>query len=98
MRHFEKPASAFEETEEHFTRSFSFGREEDFGKTVTLSRRGRSFTVDIVYTDRAVTDATCESFEADGPVRISIIDGGMYLTSSRTLLAGQVKLHRTRFF
>ena len=98
MRHFDKHAQAFEPMVGDFTRSYEFEIEGGLLKVVTLARQGRRFTVLVQYVDGAVTDATEETFEADGSIRISLAESGVYLTGSRALLAGRVRLRRTRFF
>jgi hypothetical protein len=98
MPYFEKPAHAFEATAEDFGQSFDFDAEDGLRKTVSFVRTGRYLRAEIQYVDGAVTDTAVETFEADGPVRISVMDGGVYLTSYRELLAGRVRLRRTRFF
>jgi hypothetical protein len=89
---------AFEVAAEDYAGSFSFDVEAALSKTVTVQRRGRLFTVAIEFIDGIVTDETQETFEADGPVRISVTKTGLYLTSYRNLLAGRARLRRTRFF
>jgi hypothetical protein len=98
MPHSEKPRHAFEASGEAFSERFSFVIEEGLTKDVEVTRNGRHISVEIEVTDRAVSDATRETFEADGPVRISVTDSGVYLTTSRELLAGRIRLRRTRFF
>jgi hypothetical protein len=98
MTQFDEPKHMFEASGDVFAERFAFDIEEGLTKDVRIARNGRRITVDIQVTDRSVTDFTEESFEADGPVRISVMDSGLYLTSSCTLLAGRVRLLRTRFF
>jgi hypothetical protein len=98
MNHLDNPASSFEASAEDFTRIFTFDVEDGLRKSVTVARSGRRFVVEIRYIDGAVTDTTEETFEADGPVRISVVDSGLYLASYRVLLAERVRLRRTRFF
>lgn len=94
----EKPKNAFEASGDAFSERFSFTIDGGLTKDVEVTRNGRGITVDIEVTDRAVIDTTRETFEADGPVRISVTDSGLYMTTSRALLAGRVRLRRTRFF
>ncbi|SFB05535.1 hypothetical protein SAMN03159496_01589 [Rhizobium sp. NFR07] len=94
----EKPKHVFEADGDAFSERFSFVIDEGFTKDVEVTRNGRGITVDIEVTDRAVIDTTRETFEADGPVRISVTDSGLYMTTSCALLAGRVRLRRTRFF
>jgi hypothetical protein len=83
---------------DNFEQSFAFEMEDGLRKTVTISRSGRSFSVTTDYLDGAVMDTTVETFEADGPVRISLMESGIYLASRLVLLADRVRLNRTRFF
>ncbi|WJH39227.1 hypothetical protein N7E02_20480 [Aliirhizobium terrae] len=94
----EKPKHVFEAGGDAFSERFSFVIDEGLTKDVEVTRNGRGITVDIEVTDRAVIDTTRETFEADGPVRISVTDSGLYMTTSCALLAGRVRLRRTRFF
>ena len=98
MPHPEQPKHAFEASGDAFSERFSFAIEEGLTKDVKVARNGRHITVDIEVTDRAVIDATRETFEADGPVRISVTESGVYMTTSCELLAGRIRLRRTRFF
>lgn len=98
MRQFDKPMFVSDELAGDFTRSFEFAPEKDLLKTVTVSRHIRRISIEIRYMEGAVTDETDESFEADGPIRISLMDDGLYLTATCMLLAGRVGLRRTRYF
>jgi hypothetical protein len=98
MPHPEKPREAFETADDAFSEHFSFTIDGGLTKGVKVERKGRHITVDIEVTDRAVIDTTRETFEADGPVRISVTDSGLYMTTSCALLAGRIRLRRTRFF
>jgi hypothetical protein len=94
----EKPKDAFEASGDAFSECFSFAIDGGLAKDVKVERNGRRVTVDIKVTDRAVTDATRETFEADGPIRISVTESGLYVSTSCVLLAGRLRLRRTRFF
>lgn len=98
MPHPDKYMQSFETSENDFSESYAFDMEDGLRKLVTLARFGRSLRVEIIYADGAVTDTTTETFEADGPMRISITESGIYLASYRALLADRVRLRRTRFF
>lgn len=98
MPHPDKLTPTFEISEENFAQTYAFDMEDGLRKSVVLARSGHSVTVEITYIDGAVTDATVEVFEADGPVRISVTENGVYLASYRALLADRVRLRRTRFF
>jgi len=98
MSHPDELTQTFEASEEEFARTYAFEMTDGLRKRVTLVRSGRGLTVEITYVDGAVTDATSETFEADGPVRISITESGVYLAGCCDLLAGRVRLRRTRFF
>lgn len=98
MRQVQRPPSSHEETEGRFTKSFAFGLQDDLEKTVTISRIDRRMSVEIDYIDGAVVDRTLENFDADGPVRITVTENGLYLASSCLLLAGRVRMQRTRYF
>ncbi|MBO0140544.1 hypothetical protein JZX87_05095 [Agrobacterium sp. Ap1] len=94
----EKLAQTLETSEEDFTRNYAFDMEDGLRKSVTLARTGRSLKVEIIYVDGAVVDTTTETFEADGSLRISVTENGVYLASYCALLADRVRLRRTRFF
>jgi hypothetical protein len=94
----DRPGKAFETVDEAFHHSFSFAAEDGLRKTVTVSRSGRKVCVKTVYIDGAVTDAAIETFEADGAVRISIVESGLYIAGHRSLPAERVRLQRRRFF
>lgn len=94
----DKFTQTFETSEEDFARSYAFDMEDGLRKSIRLARSGRKLTVEIIYVDGAVMDATTETFDADGPMRISIAEGGVYLAGYCDLLAGRVRLRRTRFF
>ncbi|AYC99939.1 hypothetical protein [Neorhizobium sp. NCHU2750] len=98
MQHPDRIANVFETPSDDFEESFAFEMEDGLRKTVTVSRAGLQFFVMTSYLDGAVTDTTVETFEADGPVKISVMESGIYLSSARMLLADRVRLRRTRFF
>lgn len=98
MPHPDNLAQTFETSDEDFSQIYGFDMEGGLRKSVTLVRSGQSLKVEITYIDGAVTDTTVEVFEADGPVRISVTESGVYLASYRALLADRVRLRRTRFF
>lgn len=98
MPHPDKLTQTFETSDEGFIRNYAFDMEDGLRKSVTLVRTGRSFTVEIIYADGAVVDTTTETFEADGTVRVSVTESGVYLAGYRALLADRVRLRRTRFF
>ena len=98
MSHPDKFTQTFQTSEEDFATGYAFDMEDGLRKSVKLSRSGRKFTVEIIYVDGAVMDTTTETFEADGPMRISVAEGGIYLAGYCDLLAGRVRLRRTRFF
>jgi hypothetical protein len=94
----EKPTHSYETLDDVFSKRLTFGIDGGLTKDVEIQRNGRHITIDIQISDRAVVDTTRETFEADGPVRISVTESGLYMTTSCTLLAGRVRLRRTRFF
>lgn len=98
MPHTDKLLQTFETSEDGFIRTYAFDMEDGLRKSIMLARSGRSFMVEITYADGAVVDTTTETFETDGSVRISVTEGGVYLTSYCALLADRVRLRRTRFF
>lgn len=98
MSHPDKSMQTFQTAEEDFARNYAFDMEDGLRKSVTLSRLGRKLTVEIIYMDGAVADTTTETFEATGPMKISVAEGGIYLAGYCDLLAGRVRLRRTRFF
>lgn len=98
MHHSDRISDTVEMPSDNFEQSFAFEMEDGLRKTVTISRSGRSFSVTTDYLDGAVMDTTVETFEADGPVRISLMESGIYLASRLVLLADRVRLNRTRFF
>jgi hypothetical protein len=83
---------------DYFEQSFAFEMRDGLCKTVTVSRSGRRLTVTTDFLDGAVTDTTVDTFEADGAVRISVMESGIYVASRLALLADRVRLNRTRFF
>lgn len=98
MSYPDKFMQTFQTPEEDFARNYAFDMEDGLRKSVSLSRSGRKLTVEIIYMDGAVVDTTTETFEANGPMRISVAEGGIYLAGHCDLLAGRVRLRRTRFF
>lgn len=98
MHHSDKTGRAVDLVSSEFEETFAFAMENGLHKTVTVSRSGRNFKVVTDYLDGAVSDASIDTFEADGPVRISVTESGLYLASSRILLVDRVQLRRTRFF
>lgn len=98
MSHPDKFMQTFQTPEEDFARNYAFDMEDGLRKSVILSRSGRKLTVEIIYLDGAVMDTITETFEANGPMRISVAEGGIYLAGYCDLLAGRVRLRRTRFF
>ncbi len=98
MSYPDKFMQTFQTPEEDFARNYAFDMEDGLRKSVSLSRSGRKLTVEIIYMDGAVVDTTTETFEANGPMRISVAEGGIYLAGYCDLLAGRVRLRRTRFF
>lgn len=98
MPHPDTLAQTFETSADDFVLQYAFDMEDGLRKSVRLARADQSLTVEITYIDGVVTDATTEVFEADGPVRISVTESGVYLASHRALLADRVRLRRTRFF
>jgi len=83
---------------DYFEQSFAFEMRDGLCKRVTVSRSGRRLTVKTDFLDGAVTDTTVDTFEADGAVRISVMESGIYVASRLALLADRVRLNRTRFF
>ncbi len=88
----------FEIADNFFSQSFVFPIEDDVSKTVSVERQGQVFSVSIHYQDDGTEDGARETFEADGPVTVSLADSGLYITSCRALLSGRIRLRRTRFF
>ena len=97
MHDFSK-SHAFEAAAEDYAESFRFDMEPALSKIVKVERQGRQFIVEIEMIEGVVTDETRDTFEADGPVKISVTETGLYVTSYRVLLAGRARLRRTRFF
>jgi hypothetical protein len=93
-----KPQNEFETSQENFSREFAFDVEGGFTKVVHIVRSGNSFTITTKYADIAIFDETREVFEADGPVKVTATDNGVYITSYRSMLSDRVRLRRTRFF
>ncbi len=98
MSHPDRTEDTVEMSSDVFQQSYAFEMEDGLRKMVTVSRSGQVFRVATDYLDGAVVDATVDTFEADGPVRISVVETGIYLASVRMLLADRVRLRRTRFF
>jgi hypothetical protein len=88
----------FEISKENFEEKFTFEVEGGLTKTVQVTRKGRALVVEIHYTDQAHRDQTEEAFEADGTITITKAEGGIYISSCRSLLSDRVRLRRTRFF
>lgn len=88
----------FEVSEEVFSKLFAFEIDGGMTKTVDVARTGQAFVVDIRYADAASSDQTRETFEADGTVTITTADSGIFISSSRSLLADRIRLRRVRFF
>jgi hypothetical protein len=88
----------FEISKENFEERFTFQVEDGLTKTVQVTRKGRGFVVNIRYEDDATSDQTDEAFEADGAITITAAEGGIFISSLRSLLSDRVRLRRTRFF
>jgi len=88
----------FETAQENFSREFAFDVEGGFTKVVHVARDGNTFTITTKYADIAIFDETHEVFEADGSVKVTATDNGVYITSYRSMLSDRIRLRRTRFF
>ncbi|TDK37407.1 hypothetical protein E2F50_11110 [Rhizobium deserti] len=88
----------FEISSEDFEQEFTFEVEDGLAKTVQVRRKGRGLVVNIRYQDDALSDHTDEAFEADGAITITAAEGGIFISSFRSLLSDRVRLRRTRFF
>lgn len=93
-----KTQNEFETSQESFSREFAFDVEGGFTKVVHVGRDGNVFTITTKYADIAVFEETREVFEADGAVKITATDNGVYITSYRSMLSDRIRLRRTRFF
>jgi hypothetical protein len=88
----------FETSQENFSREFAFDIDGGFTKVVHVERSGNVFTVTSRCADAVSSEETREVFEADGAAKVATTEGGVYITSYRSMLSDRLRLRRTRFF